>query len=307
MSGRDTLQPRALARIRDLRLLARLVVEGSLHGLHRSRQLGAGMEFNQYRQYEPGDDPRQIDWRLYARSDKVFVRQSERESHVAVWLVVDTSASMQQPSSDIESWTRLDYARAVAASLAWLSRQQGDGFGLIGLSDHGPDFLPLGADEQHLDRMLLALQRLQAQGQWPGADQLDTVWQQMASPGLVVLISDFFQREGEIETLIAKLQAGGKEVLTLQLLTQDEQDFSYRGNVEFVDRETGKIVQADAQAIRDDYLTSFGQAKSALARRLAGMGVEHFCATIEQPVDDVLWRFLQARARVAPLTRQQAG
>ncbi len=307
MSKRDALQPRALARIRDLRLLARLVVEGSLHGLHRSRQLGAGMEFNQYRQYEPGDDPRQIDWRLYARSDKVFVRQSERESHVAVWLVVDTSASMQQSSADIDDWTRLDYARAVAASLAWLAQQQGDGFGLIGLNDQGPQFLPLGTDDQHLDRLLLSLQRLDALGEWPGAGQLDTVWQQMQSPGLVVLISDFFQKDREIEALIAKLQAGGKEVLTLQLLTRDEREFPHSGNIEFIDRETGQVVQAQAQAVRDDYLAAFEQAQTTLERRLAGMGVDHVNASIEQPLDHVLWEFLQARARVAPMTRRQVG
>lgn len=304
MNGRDALQPRALARIRDLRLMAKLIVEGSLHGLHRSRQLGAGMEFNQYRSYEQGDDPRQIDWRLYARSDKVFIRQSERESHVAIWLLIDASASMQQPSR-VPDWTRFDCARAIAASLAWLSHRQGDRFGLVGLHQEHVEFLPLGFEEQHLDRLLLALQRLPASGKWPKAAQLETLWQHMQTPGLVVLISDFFQDSTEIESLVTKLQAGGKEVLTLQLLTQDEQEFAYTGNIEFSNRETGETIHADAASIREDYLASFEKAQNRLARNLAGCGVKHVTATIEDSLDDVLWHFLQARDHVAPMMRTQ--
>lgn len=307
MSRERMLDARTLARIRDLKLLARLVVDGSLHGIHRSRQLGEGMEFSQYRQYEPGDDPRQIDWKLYARSDRVFVRQSERESHVAVWFLVDASASMAQTGADIEHWSRLDCARALVASLAYLCQRQGDAFGLIGLSDRDLTYVPCRNDDRQLDRLLLALQRLQPRGAWPLDAQLNVLWDQLQAPGLVVLVSDFFQQQTEIERLVGKLGAGGNEVLTLQLLTEEEISFPYRGNIAFVDRESGETVHVDAESVRERYLQQFESAAAQLRATLAGLGIAHRRHQIEAPLHESVWHFLEARERGDGQRRREAG
>ncbi|MFK8015060.1 MAG: DUF58 domain-containing protein [Gammaproteobacteria bacterium] len=297
MTRQRPLDPTTLARIRDLKLLARVVVDGALHGIHTSRQRGEGMEFSEYRQYEPGDDPRQIDWKLYARSDKVFVRQSERESHVPVWIIVDTSASMAQPSADVSDWTRLDCARALAASLAYVCQQQGDAFGLLSLNDTNRSYLPCRDDDRQLDRFVAALNRLDAQGQWPNTTQLDALWDQLQGPGLVVVISDFLQDSHEIEQLLGKLAGQRKEVLTLQLLTREEVTFPYHGNIAFRDRETNEQVFADAASVRERYLGALKRARRHWIATLAGLNIQDFLTLIEEPLDDTLRHFLKHRRR----------
>ena len=133
----DPIPPEVRSRLKDLRLTSRRAVGGQGIGLHRSRSRGAGLEFAQYRAYEPGDEPRQIDWKLYARSDRFFVREAERESPLAVWILIDASASMTQADVDRPEGSRLDAARALAACLAELALRQGDRFGLVALHEAG--------------------------------------------------------------------------------------------------------------------------------------------------------------------------
>jgi uncharacterized protein (DUF58 family) len=291
------LDATALARTHNLSLLARLVIEGSLHGLHRSRQLGAGMEFNQYRSYEPGDDPRQLDWKLYARSDKLFIRQSERESHVAVRVVLDTSASMQQPSDQIDNWTRFDCARHVAACICAISQRQGDRFGWLGLGAEQPAGVPTRVGQRHLDRCLVALESARASGPWPAESALDALWDSVSEPGLIVLISDFYQQGEEIVDLAGKLRAAGNEVLALQLVTRREVSFDYDGNAEFVDRESGQRLQTHAGVARAGYRRNFERAHNALRAGLARHGVVIHRNSIERPLDQLVMAFLAARDR----------
>lgn len=303
MTSGAFLDATLLARTHDLSLLARRVAEGSLHGLHLSRRLGVGMEFNQYRAYEPGDDPRQLDWKLYARSDKLFLRQSERESHVTIRVVLDTSASMQQPSEHIAGWTRFDCARHVVACILAIAQRQGDQYGWIGLNAHGRSGVPARHGTRHLDRCLVALENVVAQGTWPSAAQLDSVWDALSEPGLVVLISDFFEHETEIQSLARKLRAAGNEVLALQLVTRQEVQFNYRGNTEFVDRETGQRLQTHAHGVRATYQRNFEAAHDALRAALAAHGVTLHRAMIETALDQILAAFLNARDKTAHATR----
>lgn len=266
-------------------------------GLHRGHLRGPGLEFSQYRNYEQGDDPRRIDWRLFARSDRYFVRESHRESQLEVWLLVDLSASMAQPSEDIPGWTRLDYARALGASLAWMTQSQGDACGLIGLSDSGLVYRPARRGTGHLDELCLALTGLRAGGAWPAEHRLEALWDQLQRPGMVVLISDFFEREGEVTGLAAKLAAAGKDVLVLQLLTEAERSFPYRGSITFRDRETGKEVEVDASVYAARYLQRFRSSQDMLRSKLAARGLELETLCIEEPLDEALYRFLWLRQR----------
>jgi uncharacterized protein (DUF58 family) len=297
MRRRASLDPRVLARIGDLRLLAQLVVDGYLHGAHDSRQHGSGIEFSQYRAYEPGDDPRQIDWKLYGRSDRVYVRQAERESQLALWLLVDTSASMRQASGQIADWSRLHCARALAASLGYLAHRQGDAVGLVGLSEEAFTYLPARAGAAYFDALVHALDTLPGGRCWPSAGRLAALWGGLDRPGLVVLISDFLQADREIESLCGKLRAAGKEVLTLQLLTRDELAFPWRGSVAFVDPENGAVVEADGARARAGYRRRVREELARLDRVLTGLGL--FCqrAIIEDPLDEILLTFLQRRGR----------
>ncbi len=295
MASESLIDPRSLARLRDLRLVARRVVEGLLSGIHVSRQRGAGLEFNQYRSYEPGDDPARIDWQLYARSDRYFVREAQRESQLTLWCLIDLSGSMSLESERVVGLRKLRYAQVLAASLGWLAMRQGDAFGLIGLAAERLAYMPCRRGRRHFERYTVALDRLQAQGTWPGEQTLASLWEPLRSPGLAVLITDLFQQDDEIGDLAGKLAAAGKDVLVIQLLTEAEQMFPWRGQLMFRDQETGESRVVDASTFGQTY-HALREAEGRIQRReLAGRGVALHTAVIESPVETVLARCLDSR------------
>ena len=180
------------SRLQDLRLNARRAIGARGIGLHRSRSRGAGLEFAQYRAYEPGDEPRQIDWKLYARSDRFFVREAERESPLTAWLLVDASASMAQADRAHPQWSRLDAARGIAACIAELALLQGDRFGLVTLAEDALQLLPAAQGARARDRLWLALRAIVAKGGFPQGERLDPIWERIAAGDLVVVLSDGF-------------------------------------------------------------------------------------------------------------------
>jgi len=187
-----TIPPELRARLRDLRLCARSAAGASGLGMHASRNRGAGLEFAQYRGYEPGDEPRRIDWKLYARSDRYFVRESERDSPLRIWIVIDASASMAQADARRADFSKLDAARLFAACVIELALRQGDRFGLIGLSGTGPLFVDATSGVRQRDRCLLELDRLASAGGLPPETQLRPLWERVHAHDLVLILSDFF-------------------------------------------------------------------------------------------------------------------
>src|SRR5688500_15171804 len=175
------IPPQVRARLKDLRLTSRRAVGLQGIGLHHSRSRGAGLEFAQYRAYEPGDELRQIDWKLYARSDRFFVREAERESPLTVWILIDASASMAQQDGARAGWSRMHAAKALAACVAELALRQGDRFGLVALQGEGLRLAPPGGGARQRDRLLLELHGLAAQGAFPDAERLTPLWERIAA------------------------------------------------------------------------------------------------------------------------------
>lgn len=270
----DLIPADVRARLRGLTLVARRAVGGHGLGLHASRSRGAGLEFAQYRAYERGDELRQVDWKLYARSDKFFVREAERESPLALWILVDASASMA---------ARMGAAKALAASLAELAIAGGDRFGLILLRDDGLALVPPATGARQRDRVLLALHALQTGGGFPAEIALVPLWERIAQRDLVVMLSDWF--DAAAVAAIGKLAAAGREVLAIQLLTADERDFPFDGGHRFRDPETGEELLVDAPAIRADYLRRFGEAQDALHAELEAGGIRHVVHVLDEPLD----------------------
>lgn len=273
-------------RLRGLRL-APLRASGS-HGIgqHASRSRGAGLEFAQYRAYEPGDELRQIDWKLYARADRFFVRESERESPITIWLLLDTSASMQQADRAQPRWTRLDAARSLAACVAELAIAQGDRFGMAALGGDGLSLLPAATGLRQRDLLHLQLGRLRAQGQWPPIDAARPLWERVAATDLVLAVGDGFD-EGFV-TLLCRLSAARREVVFAQLLSAEERDFPFTDGHRFIDPETGEELPGDGRSLRAGYLQQFAQAQAALQARLHAAGVRMATGYLDQPVDSVL-------------------
>ncbi|MBO9662022.1 DUF58 domain-containing protein [Dokdonella sp.] len=280
------IPPDLRARLRDLRLVARRGGAGDGLGQHASRSRGAGLEFAQYRAYEPGDELRRIDWKLYARSDRYFVREAERDSPLTAWLIVDASASMRQADAARAGYSKLDAAKTLAACVFELALRQGDRFGLAALGGAAPVFVPAGSAARQRDRCLLELARLQAAGGWPDAAALHPLWERIRPPSVVVMLSDFFD-EAAAE-LALRLAAARREVLSVQLLSAEERDFPFAGGHRFLDPESGAERRVEAAAVRRDYLERFAAARAELARRFGAAGILHVEHVLDRPLDEPL-------------------
>jgi uncharacterized protein (DUF58 family) len=287
------IPPALRARLGEFRLASPRAHGGQGYGQHPSRSRGSGLEFAQYRAYEPGDELRQVDWKLYARSDRFFVREAERDSPMTAWVLLDTSASMAQADEARPQWTRLDAARQLAACLVELALRQGDRFGVIAIGGTGVRLVPAGAGPRHRDRCELELRALSAAGAWPEEAMLRPVWERAHAGDLVVMLGDGF--DDASVALAERLAAARRDLVFVQVLTADERDFPFRGGRRFVDPESGASLLADGEAARDQFLARFAQAQAALAARLAAAGVRHAVWHLDEGADRPLARVFPMR------------
>ena len=288
------IPPSLRARLGEFRLAAPRAFGGRGYGQHASRSRGAGLEFAQYRSYEPGDDLRQVDWKLYARSDRFFVREAERDAPLNAWVLVDASASMGQADAARPKWSRLDAARVLAAAVFELALRQGDRFGLFAAGAGKLHGLPAGSGPRQRDRCQLEWRGLHASGSWPGEAGLRPVWERVHAGDLVLMLSDGFD-EATI-TLAEKLAVARRELCFVQILTAEERDFPFRGGRRFRDAETGEEMLADGEAARSDFLARFAKAQAALAARLAAAGVRHVVWHLDEALEAPLQRLFPARS-----------
>ncbi|SMB94009.1 protein of unknown function DUF58 [Hymenobacter roseosalivarius DSM 11622] len=286
------LAPETLHALRNLPLAAKQAAEGFLAGQHRSRRRGTGLEFSQYRPYQPGDDLRRLDWRLAARSDRYYIRESEVETSLLVHLLLDASASMNH--RDDNGLTKLDYARLVLASMAYLATNQGDAVALSILRPEGVQHLPPRAESRQLPRLYNLLEKTEAGGLFPTSAILAplTARRQRA---LTVFVSDLYEEEAEMERLLTRLQAVAGEVLVLHLVAQNEVTFSYRGSITFEDLETGQILQLDADQQRAAYQQNHQEWLRATAQSARRHGFDYHQLSTADPLDQALREFLRRR------------
>jgi uncharacterized protein (DUF58 family) len=290
------LDPAVLAQVKDLRLVARTLVDGAVTGLHRQPRAGVGVELEQFRGYQPGDDPRRIDWRAHARSDRLIVRESPVERDVTVRLVVDATASMAHGEAGAPL-DKLGYARMLAAALAFLALRQGDAVALHLVGDAGVDLPPLRR-RRALERLLFALQAMAAGGRWPPWQRLGPRLLRPRRRELVVLISDLWEAEAEIAAALAGLRALRHEVVLLHLMGRDELEFGWSGDLLFEDLESGAVVAGSAGALRDGYLRRLAAWLQAWERRAAELGVAYSRVPLDRPLELALRDVLARRRRL---------
>jgi uncharacterized protein (DUF58 family) len=301
------IDPLVLASIKDMPLVAKTVAEGLLHGLHDSVQRGTGLEFSQYRAYEPGDALGNIDWKLFARSDRYFVREAERESNINIWLVLDASASMLQRSSESDShsksksnkgWHKFDYAKHLLATIAYIAHKQSDAVGLLGLSSESLHFSPALTGRQHWQKLLLILSQMSTGSAFPSPQVLQRHLGRMQSNSLIFVLSDFYQKDNEIVDFMQNLVSKRTEVIAVQLESDDELNFPYRGQIRFEDRESKQQILVSADDVKTDYLLARRTWQKALIKTFNQLNVQHCIANIDQPLDSTLHRFLAARQKL---------
>jgi uncharacterized protein (DUF58 family) len=289
------LDPALAAGLGGLHLAAARVRGGLGTGRHVSFTRGAGMEFSEYRAYAPGDPLRRVDWKLFARSDRYFVREAERESALTAWLLLDTTASMAQADAARPAWTRLAAARQFAAAMITLALRDGDRIGLwMGTPDGGRHW-DAAADRRHGQRLRLALASAQARGTWPAQTRRRAVDARMRAGDLVVLLSDGF--DAEATAWLADLSRRGCAAILLRILAAEERDFPFRAGIELRDPESDRRIGTDAPAVRTDYLVRFAAAREAQAAQLEAAGVRVADYALDEPLLPVLRQLFAAVPR----------
>ena len=292
--GEGFVDPKALMAVRSLELRARVVVEGFWNGLHRSPYHGFSVEFTEYRQYSPGDDTRYLDWRLYARSDRFYLKKFEDETNLRCYLLVDQSRSMTYGSLN---YSKLDYARTLAATLAWFLNEQGDAVGLFTFAERVRDYLPARHRRGHLRQLMLALEREPAGMETNLGEPLRRAAELARKRGLIVLISDLLAPIDELESGFGRLTAAGHELVVFQVLDPREINFDFQSAMLFQDLESRQEIYLDPAAVRSEYQRRFqshSQGVEAICRKL---GFAFHRLATDQPLDLALHDFLRRRNR----------
>jgi uncharacterized protein (DUF58 family) len=289
------LDPAVIARLGTMELKARTVVEGFLSGLHRSPYKGFSVEFAEYRQYLPGDDLSTIDWKVYARSDRHYVKKYEEETNLEGHLLLDISASMAYRGA--APMSKLEYGSVLAASLAFLMNRQRDATGLIAFDDRIRFRLPAGARPGHLHALMLALERMKPGSQSNVGRPLHQLAEALLKRSLVVLISDLLDDPEPVIRGLRHLKFRGTDVIVFQLLDPNELTFPFQGPAKFRDVETEEEVVTEPAAIRKAYLRELAGLTLRFDRELRGSGIDFVQLDTSQALDFALLAYLAARQR----------
>lgn len=289
------LDPAVVAKLGTIDLKARTIVEGFLTGLHRSPYKGFSVEFAEYRQYLPGDDLATLDWKIYARSDKHFVKKFEEETNLACHLLIDVSASMGYGSRGL---TKAEYAKYLAAALAYLITRQRDAFGLIAFDEHIVSMLPPSARAGHLRAVLVALERLRIGSRTDVAKPLRDLAKTIRKRGLVILVSDLLDEPDRVIDELKHFRHRGTDVIVFHILDPHELEFPFDQAARFRDLETADEVLAVPAAIRDDYKARMQALIGRYRRELFLAGIDYTLLDTAQPLEFGLMSYLTTRRRV---------
>ncbi|MEZ5940867.1 MAG: DUF58 domain-containing protein [Planctomycetaceae bacterium] len=286
------IDPATLMRIESLELRARSVVEGFMTGLHRSPYHGFSVEFTEYRQYVPGDDPRYLDWKLYARSDRYYVKRYEDETNLRCHLILDQSRSMQFGSV---GYTKADYARTLTATLAYFLNSQRDAIGLCSFSAEVDEYLPPRFRPGWLRRMIVALEKESPGKVTDLARVLATIAERTRKRSLLVLVSDFLAPIDELETQLGLLRAARHEVAVFQILDPAECTLAFDAPALFEDLETGEEIYVDPETARADYIRQFEQHQQNVQAICERLGIQVTQLQTSDPLEQALADFLRLR------------
>lgn len=290
--SRRFLHPEAIKRISRLELRARQVVEGFLAGMHRSPYFGQSVEFRQHRQYTPGDDPRFVDWKVWARQDRLVVKQFEEDTNLRATLLVDVSASMRYGSGPMSKY---EYACTLAACLAYLILRQQDAVGCLVFDEWVRSIVPQRTKRNHLDSVIQALDAADPRNRTSLRDILHTAAETYPRRGLMVLISDLLvEREGLARGL-RMLRSRGHDVLVFHVLDDDELDFPFNGATRFEGLESSAQLSCNPRAFREGYLKALAAYLEEVRRGCAGNDSDYALLRTGQPLDAALSAYLSKR------------
>ena len=294
MRGAQFVDPSALARLGSLELVARTVVDGFINGLHRAPHMGFSLDFAEHRGYEPGDDLRRVDWRVFARTDRYYVKQFEADSNANVVVALDVSTSMRYASGGV---SKLDYGRYLAASLLYFSHQQRDRVGLVTFDAGVIEYVPASA--RHLPYSLYALDRVGDPRPGLLAPPLRTLTERLRRRGIVVVISDLYDEPDAVAAAVRPLRYGGHDVIVFHVLDPAELDFPFTEAMSFEDMETGDRMPVVPAALRERYQALVREHSASLGRLFTDSRIDYALLNTAVPLDHALFQYLSARERLS--------
>lgn len=288
------LDPVVLASLGRLDLVARTVVEGFLTGLHKSPYRGLSQEFAEHRPYIAGDEVRRIDWRVYARTDRLYVKEFEEETNAPVRLLLDASGSLRFTPRQV---SKLEYARYLLAALAYLATKQNDRAGLVCFDEEVRERVLARGGERHMHTILVALERTEARGLTRIGPILLGEAAQWKRRGLAVLVSDLYADASEVVSAVARVRRVGHDLIVFHLLDSAERSApgKERGTYEYRDLETGETLLADAERVRKSYVEQVGQQCAYFRRELERAGADYVELDTSEPLDRALALYLRRR------------
>ncbi|NBV46205.1 MAG: DUF58 domain-containing protein [Planctomycetia bacterium] len=289
----EYLKPEVVRTISRLDLRAQFIVRGFLQGLHASPYQGFSVEFSEHRKYAPGDDPKDIDWLVYAKTDKHYVKKFEAETNITGYLVVDTSGSMAYTHR--QELTKLDYSISLAAALCWLMVHQQDPCGLMVFGEKLHASLPARSRRSQIAQVLSVLARIKPAGGTDAARSLVQVAAMLRHRSLVMVFSDLLADPGPIREALLRLRHRGHDVILFHVLDEAEVRFPFAGMTEFIEPETGEKMIVDADAVRRDFVAAVAAFREEYRRSCFHAGIDYVPLDTSMPFDRALMEYLLSR------------
>ncbi len=293
---RKYLRPEVIAKLSNMELRARFVVEGFLVGMHRSPYHGFSVEFAEYRQYNPGDPVRNIDWKAYARTDRYYIKQFEEETNLRCYILLDKSGSMGYSSG--ENLPKLEYSSYLAASFAYLMQMQKDAVGLTLFDTRVVDERPPSSTRLNLFEILKLLEKTESGGDTGAAEVFFEVARRIHRRGLVVIISDLYDKPENMIRAIKQFRHMGHEVIVFHVIDPEETKFDFKGETIFQDLETGKHIQTLPWSIREEYQRRFIDYIDFLRLSMEDAQIDYELIDTSKPFDVALMAYLHKRGKL---------
>ena len=291
--GSRFIDPAVLAKIGNLEFVARSVVDGVINGSHRSPYFGASVDFAEHRGYVPGDDIRRVDWRVFARTDKYYIKEFEADSNANFSVLLDVSKSMAFGTRI----TKLDYAKTLAACLTYLVSKQRDRVGLVTFDEEVIDHVPPSA--KHVDVVLHTLDRVQAKRPGRLGPPLRKLAEHFGRRGIVVVVSDFYDEPDEILDAVSLIRFRGNDVILFHVLDNAEIEFTFDDASSFEDLESGEQLPVVPDALRDQYRAMIREHIAALTTKSSQQRVDYNLLNTSMPLDFALFNYMAIRDRLS--------
>ena len=286
------IDPKVLMKIQNLELMARTDVEGFVNGLHKSPYLGFSVDFAEYRPYMPGDDIRRIDWKVFGRSDRLYLKLYEGETNTRVLVLLDVSGSMNYGSGEIK---KIDYARILAACLSYFSYQQRDGVGLLSFDPDVRSHIPASRRSGQLFNILAEIDRVQPGKETAFKKPMRFLAEFLNRRGLIVVISDLYDEPENIVTGLKQLKAKGNDIMVLHVMDNFELTFPFDEAAQFEDLETTRKLHVIPEYLRKQYLVIINDHIQRLRKELTRAQIDYTLMDTSKPVDEALFSYLAAR------------